>query len=161
MNNNKGFSLVELVIAIAVLAIVMTQIGSLMINCSTLYKNGTYEAELQTEAQRVTQIIEELLVDADVSVTSTSLGGAQNGSDQIVIKRRDSYADKHAASGEKTYTIAMEGYDPTKGYGKLYVSDGVSKSLLADYVEKVVLNTSDVSASNNNIVTLNKKYLIL
>ena len=62
---NKGFTLVEMVIAMGVLTIVMAEVAVLLVNSSKLYFNASRETDLQDQAQRVTTVIEEMLVDAE------------------------------------------------------------------------------------------------
>ncbi len=59
---DKGYTLVEMVVAVAVLLIVFTELGALVINSTTLYRNGSYEVELQEEAQQVILQLEDLLM---------------------------------------------------------------------------------------------------
>lgn len=51
MRNNKGFSLVELLVAIAVAAIVTAGIASLMMQSLSIYSKETVNAKLQTDLQ--------------------------------------------------------------------------------------------------------------
>lgn len=51
MKNNKGFSLVELLVAIAVAGIVTTGIASLMMQSLSMYSKETVNAKLQTDLQ--------------------------------------------------------------------------------------------------------------
>lgn len=51
MKNNKGFSLVELLVAIAVAAIVTAGIASLMMQSLSMYSKETVNAKLQTDLQ--------------------------------------------------------------------------------------------------------------
>lgn len=73
LNHQKGYSLVELLVAMAIFAIVLTQIFAMMVHSARLYKNGTFEVDLQTEAQQFVQQMEELLIDVNVSVNELSL----------------------------------------------------------------------------------------
>ena len=64
MRNNKGYTLVELLVAVAILLIVMAEVGALMFNSQSLYKNGFYEVQVQEESQQVIQQVEDLLMNA-------------------------------------------------------------------------------------------------
>ena len=70
MNNNKGYSLTELLLAIFVLSIVMLGIAGIMRSTSQFYRNGTQEVRVQEEAQLAVNLIEEMLVDADADNAS-------------------------------------------------------------------------------------------
>ncbi len=70
MNNNKGYSLTELLLAIFILSIVMLGIAGIMRSTSQFYRNGTQEVRVQEEAQLAVNLIEEMLVDADADNAS-------------------------------------------------------------------------------------------
>lgn len=62
--NNKGFSLVELVCAVAIFGVATTAIGSAMVVSAQSYSRGTYEVDVQEEAQTATNIVGNLIFDA-------------------------------------------------------------------------------------------------
>ncbi len=47
-NNDHGFTLVELIVAIGVFAIVMAQVSAIVFNCSKLYTKGVEQVDMQT-----------------------------------------------------------------------------------------------------------------
>lgn len=62
--NNKGFSLVELIVAIGILAVVGTIIAFIMTTSSKNYRRMSLEAQMQSEAQLVANMISEYAIDA-------------------------------------------------------------------------------------------------
>lgn len=62
--NNKGLSLVELVCAVAIFGVAATAIGSAMVVSAQSYSRGTYELDVQEEAQTATNIVGNLIFDA-------------------------------------------------------------------------------------------------
>lgn len=62
--NNKGMSLVELVCSVAVLGLATTVVGGAVISSAESYQRGTLEVEVQQEAQLVTNLIGNLIVDS-------------------------------------------------------------------------------------------------
>lgn len=62
--NNKGYSLVELMLTLLIFSVVMVGIGLIMRTTSVSYKDGNAEVTMQTEAQIIANQVEELLVDA-------------------------------------------------------------------------------------------------
>ncbi len=84
MKNNKGYSLAELLVAIAIFSIVMLSIVTVMRNTSISYRNESKEIELQENAQILLSQVEELLVDCqkcknlggviEITDSSTSTG---------------------------------------------------------------------------------------
>lgn len=85
--NNKGFSLVELVCAIAIFGIVLTAIGSAMVVSAQSYSKGTYEIDVQKEAQTTTNLIGNLIVDAVTAEMSYSDAGQKVLTIQNDIKK--------------------------------------------------------------------------
>lgn len=69
--NNRGLSLVELVCAVAIFGVAATAIGSAMVVSAQSYSRGTYELDVQEEAQTATNIVGNLIFDA--------VGATQNG----------------------------------------------------------------------------------
>jgi prepilin-type N-terminal cleavage/methylation domain-containing protein len=68
MKKNKGFSLFEMLVAIAVLAIVMSEVASILSSSQKLYSNGVYEVQLQENAQQVVQLVQDLLCEATTDI---------------------------------------------------------------------------------------------
>lgn len=64
MKNNKGFSLIELIVSIAIMSIVMVIATTMMTNASKFFERQTAEVELQNEAQIVTNYLSEALMEA-------------------------------------------------------------------------------------------------
>ncbi|MGN0326562.1 MAG: prepilin-type N-terminal cleavage/methylation domain-containing protein [Lachnospiraceae bacterium] len=147
MKNNKGYTLVELLISLALLAIIMLEIFGVMQNSSKLYSNGTYEVELQTEAQQVIQQLNELMIDANHSISANY--NPTTSSNDITISNNDAI-----------YTIALSKDDPADEYGMLYytkqdLSGGTSTPgpiPMAEYVNSISLNMLEYE--RNNFVTL-------
>ncbi|MBQ8246817.1 MAG: prepilin-type N-terminal cleavage/methylation domain-containing protein [Lachnospiraceae bacterium] len=135
--NNKGYSLVELLLAIFILALVMAGVVSIMRATSVSYRNGNSEVTVQTEAQIVANQIEELLVDADTSVSYNSSTGIYT----IV---------NHGASHQLKFDSSESTIQYKSGSG--------SWSLMAEYVEGfsidgISTDTSEVACDNK--VTVN------
>ena len=70
--NNKGFSLIELVCAVAIFGLSTAVIGGAMVVSSQSYQRGTIELDVQKEAQSTTNLVGNLLVDA-VNVEATAV----------------------------------------------------------------------------------------
>lgn len=149
MKNNKGYTLVELLVSVALLAIIMVEIFGVMQNSSKLYSNGTYEVELQTEAQQVIQQMNELMIDADHTISANY--NALTNSDDITI----------SFNGVAIYNIILSKSDPKYPYGVLYYTkqdlvDGSTTTPapipMAEYVHSISLNMADYD--QNDFVTL-------
>ncbi len=66
--NNKGFSLVELLIALVIGSILVAGIGSIMIVSSRSFASTSAEAAMQSSAQIVMDHIQDVVVDANQKV---------------------------------------------------------------------------------------------
>lgn len=72
-SNNKGFSLVELLVTIAILSIVTLAVGSAMVSSAKNYSRGNLEVSLQQQSQTTANIISNLVLDATaLSYNSTT-----------------------------------------------------------------------------------------
>ncbi len=91
MKGNKGYSLVELLLAVGVLLLAMAEVGALMINSQRIYKDGYFEVSLQENAQQVVQTVTDLMMNTNekdgISVALSGAGGIQ--SDVITIKTKE------------------------------------------------------------------------
>ena len=125
---NQGMSLVELLVAVAVLGISMIGIVALMNLATRYYSNSNKEVEVQQELQTTFAMVSNMIVDANGSVTfDTSTKTAT-----IVNK-------------QKKYVVTLSG---TNLYAKEFLATATitdikaPENLLADKVESFSLNTS-------------------
>lgn len=153
MKNNKGYTLVELLIAMAIFAVVMAEVCNMMQQSSKLYLNGTYEIDLQTEAQQIVQQMEELLIDANVSVNvlPSSVGLSVN--------------DVEIVNHDVTYLIRYTQPNPSVSYGNIYLTvsgaSAASNALMGEYVESLSLNMAEYETASKitlEIALRNDKY---
>ena len=117
--NNRGLTLVELIISIAISTIVVGAIASLMISGSQNYSSSKSETSLQMTAQETMSRISDLVVDANRNITYR-VKEADGGSYVNVIK--DSVYD----------TLAAAAVTPTS-------DSGVEKELIVYSRDKIYL----------------------
>ncbi len=144
---NKGFTLVELLVSMGVFAIVMVQIGNLIVNSTRLYQRGTLEVDLQSEAQHALQIMEEFMIDATVSVNSVS-GMTLNlttlaeesttvsGTSLTTIYTHDRYLDEDCVY---KFFVAKTDDDVT---GQLYLYSDAGGSITVEAVSNYIASVS-------------------
>lgn len=65
MKNNKGISLIELVVAIGIMSIVMLIITEMLVNATRFFERQSSNVELQNEAQIVTNYLTEAIMEAN------------------------------------------------------------------------------------------------
>ncbi len=146
LKRNKGFTLVELLVSMCILAIVMVELMALMFNSSKLYKNGAYEVSLQSEAQQIIQQFEELAIDADTSVS-------YNEAAKIITITNSAAYDSYEIS---LSPIAGKDYNDLL----LKVNSNPSQ-IMGEYVKSVSLdmaNYDDASRARLIIEMQNDKY---
>ncbi len=69
--NHKGFTLVELICTIAIFSIVISGVGSAMVISARSYRNGNVELDLQQQAQITSNLLTNLILDADKVVDAS------------------------------------------------------------------------------------------
>lgn len=138
--DRRGFSLVELLCAVGILATITTAIGGAMVVSSTTYKQGTEEVNLQKSAQFTANLIEELIVDATNAVNFDA------STKTLVIENTD-----------YTHTIVLAGNDLQ--YSRKHTITGAAdaSSILAENVSDFYVDTSDFAESRNAQVQLKMK----
>ncbi|GEM_PF-1043144 len=101
--NNKGLTLMELICAIAILAIVTASIGSVMVVSARSYQRDSDEVSLQQEAQVTANQIADLVIDSTAGVSYTCPLGAYLSED-------DARAAGAPAGGDRTLSIDGNGH---------------------------------------------------
>ena len=66
--NNRGFSMTELLVAIAIMGVVSLTIYSFMIVGSQFYGKQASDADIQTEAQKIANTVTNLIIDCEANV---------------------------------------------------------------------------------------------
>lgn len=141
--NDKGYTLVELLLSIAILGIIMAQVGRIMMSTTQLYLNGNMEVNLQTDAQQVIQMFEELAIDCDKSISF-------DGTSTITI------TNKPTSTYLNNYEIKLI-KDAGKEYGDLWLvlkntsNEIKSTQLMANNVAAINLE-KNTFAENSRVV---------
>ncbi|MCR5011409.1 MAG: type II secretion system GspH family protein [Lachnospiraceae bacterium] len=151
-NSDKGYTLVELLVAMAILVIMLMEVYAVMTNSSTIYRKGNYEVQLQTEAQQVVQQLEDLMVDCNGSIEYVSANKTLTISSNVI----------DPSTNAATSTICTIKYEPANpGYGVYfgtltYQKTGMPAAIpFADYVEDFDV---DMSSYTNDNVTVYIKF---
>lgn len=175
LDNNKGYSLVELMIAMAVFMVIFVEIMAFMNSSQRFYMNSAFEVELQTEAQQVVQQLEEIFIDAQVKggvkVTNVSVSGGSVRTSSAPELPTSSYDDfVNVNIGEKftvewdantTYEFELReaGYDP---YAYLWmakfdpsdVAAAKDWQLMGEYVNNITIDTSDFDDASRVVISV-------
>lgn len=125
--NHKGFTLVELICTIAIFSIVITGVGSAMVISARSYRNGNVELDLQQQAQITSNLLTNLIIDADRVVSAS-------GSTLTV--------EKVESGVTVTYTVYLDGDQI------VYQKDGSTPQTLAEHVTGFAVSNA---AGNDNV----------
>ena len=128
--NNKGLSLVELIVTIAIMSIISVGIAAAVVSSTKSYTTGSSEVDLQQEVQNITNILNNLVMDAN-EAKNAGVGGTATGSESLFIE----------SSNGDYYVIAAEEVDGAK-HLKFYelnddysVAEGYTLSTYVDTFE--------------------------
>lgn len=168
---NRGFTLVEVVIAIAMLTVVGGAITSFIVASQKQYNMGSAESDLQYEAQLVVNQFQELVIDAAKGVSYAYNGTLNEGSVSGLIID-DSAVDAATIVNTKEFHV----YDVDKYYKlswdttskKLFFFEyekdepdpaSVTGHLLAEYVTGFSVDLRDVGKNRTvkYMITLKKE----
>lgn len=132
--DNRGFTFIEMLVAVSILAIVMVSLAFIMSYSSRNYRNINEEVTLQTEAQIIINQMNDLILEG--------------------------YNVKFDPSGELTiyqenitYVILLDTIKHQLDFKK-FTSDGIqigNKELLGKYVEEIQVVDTGADDSNNQI----------
>lgn len=125
--NQRGFTLVELICTIAIFSIVITGVGSAMVISARSYRNGNVELDLQQQAQITSNLLTNLIIDADRVVDAS-------GSTLTV--------EKIESGATVTYTVYLDGDQI------VYQKDGSTPQTLAEHVTGFAVSNA---AGNDNV----------
>lgn len=134
---NKGYTLFELMVSVAIFALIMVGIISLMRTSSIFYMGGQSEVRLQEEAQIALNQIEDLLIDTNDKVATVD--GTDGARVYSVHKADGVYGLKQ--SGDQLF------------YKKLSsgsISDDAGWVLMADGVENFKIDGIDYTGGNRD-----------
>lgn len=96
--DNRGLSLVELICAMAILSIIGTIVGGILVVSAKSYDTGINEAELQQEAQMVVNQINDLVIDTTATESVTF-----DGTTLTIPEGTKTHYVKYDASAKKLY----------------------------------------------------------
>lgn len=145
--SSLGFTIIELITAIAITAVLGVSVGLFMSTSSKTYTRLSVEAQLQSEAQLVANMINELAIDSyDAASTTTESFGYESDAGKILIL--DSTVDgatKQYIIGRKAASKELylaERTDNGSGWGT------VTEALLGSYIADFTVDTSRVESEN-------------
>ncbi|MGN0431662.1 MAG: type II secretion system protein J [Lachnospiraceae bacterium] len=152
--DNRGLSLVELVCAMAILGLIGTAVGSVMVVSANNYQRGNNEVTLQQEAQMTANQLENLVVDATEQIKYTCTVG---GTEYECVNEADALSygavvggDRklQIQKGDRLYVVAYQSANQQIVYSEYIVApDGSTSAVATDQLmtENVTAFSADLS----------------
>ncbi len=179
LKNNKGFSLVELIVVVLITGILMMAVGVFMSTSRAAFITVHISATLQEEAMTVERVLSEYMMEAfdygleeDVSITGTSYkadvlwilakenDGVSGAKDPIYFFVRDREKNElRFCKGED----GMAGDSGIASEGNTKIKDncyGTKEkfSLVAEHIKSIAINKSKHQADGTDLVVLEIEY---
>lgn len=130
--NNRGMTLVEMIVAFAILGIVSTSIFSMMLTGTKTYTKLTNTVKVQYDTQLVTAKLEKHLMNCDDKISWN------NNSLVIIDKERFVNAEENYDIKKTAHVFYLDGSELKYGVGALDETNGtvtVNVNLLAEHVK--------------------------
>ena len=113
---NAGFSLVEIIVALAIMSLVTLAIGSFLTVSQRSYTNGATETDLQYESQLLANTLQDLVIDVNRGITYTYSAKLADDSEELGDKiHTDTDIYAHIPADElqnyKEYTKSLYVYN--------------------------------------------------
>lgn len=139
LKNNKGMSLVEVIIAVAIISIVLATVMAFMVAGTKLFGRSNNQIEMQEQAQLTLNNIENRIIDAQLGATFSDSGNyhiltIMNNSDKEYIFWVEGTNTDH----DNKIFYDTSGTSDTKDATNLSLNEVLAKNV---YKFKVVLNT--------------------
>lgn len=114
-NTNKGFTLIELIVTVAIIAIFSGVILMFVTTGSNTYRSTSSTAKVQMETQETFDRIEDMIIDVNRSLYYANVSGKSIGSE---IKDDIKKSGEGNSTGDKTFIVCNEyqNSDGSNGY---------------------------------------------
>lgn len=150
--NNKGYTLVELIVAMLIGAIVMLAAAGFMSVGSNLFRNGSSEVNLLLESETALNFVSDLLKESKDYTYYPSVATSKGRYKVLIVNAKDSGTDylNLIIFNEQKSLLCFEKYEMT--YNSL---EEISLSEIKDLCDKSGLNDYLATYVKNFIVTPN------
>ncbi len=161
--NNRGFSLVELLVSVAIMSIVMLIITAMLTNASRFFEKQSAQIELQNEAQVITNYLTESVMEAsgmEFVITDPSTGSGiyrlygVDPSTGAITGKGDQRLLYYDASTFSLYIVSFDAGDPIPDpstYASIgyLISDGI-QSFSMDVDKGPVTDPNETTATESD-----------
>lgn len=118
---NKGFTLIEMIVTVAIIAIFSGVVVTFIGTGSSVYRSTSSSSKVQMETQETFDKIEDLIIDTNRSLYYAYGSGSEIGA-QITNDIKEKGGDGTNSSENKTF-IACNEYENSDGKTSLYIYD--------------------------------------
>jgi len=148
--NNKGFSLLEVLVALAITGIVATLVMTLISTSSSMFHKESNTLDIQNQLQETSNKINDVLQEAtSLTMTSTVAAGQSvlviyNGTDVVSEEESTAEGDEETvdASTDKIIPRYIIWFKPSTGTGSIYI---INKAMYPgiDHLDELLTEGSD------------------
>lgn len=161
MSNNKGLSLVELLVTMAIMSIVTAGIGTAVVSATRSYTNDSVEVDMQTDGQNLTNILTNLIIDSTKCSNSASDSEVANFNNLYITSVPEDVTTTVTTDGHETsvtnqvFTYYVIKFDESNNrilYGSSTVDyiDAANESNLVTLAENVKSFSADASSFSDD-----------
>lgn len=144
---NQGFSLVELLVSVAILSIVLLVVTTAMVTGSKNFTRGNADAGMQREAQLLVNQIEDMIIDSNAGINFVAVADGRElvlyNTTEVAGSFTEEVVKWHADDNKLTYSKWSVTYDDVAGK---YVRNGAAlydNELLAQNISDFSVDLSD------------------
>lgn len=155
---NKGFSMLELIIAIGIMGVIVLVVGIMMTTSSSTYNRLSADAQLQSEAQIVANSISNLAIDAykanndlsDAAYSGLSFdkGAKTDAQKSLILESKNETTETRYIIGLNDTEKTLYYYQQSKAVTDADWGTISAGQLLAEHVSDFTVDTSRVDADN-------------
>ena len=161
--NNRGLTLVELLVSITILTIVVGAAMSFFVHAINLYHRGSQEANLQNEAQLTMTQLQSMVVNASHGV-SVGVGSPSLSGNNLYVYNRETdatgvnqYKVTHVyQDGEKLMYCYMN-YSLNPDGSSSLSADKENPLVLSEYIENFMVDLTQLQSKNSIDIQLDFK----
>lgn len=158
IKNNKGLSLVEVIISVAIVSIVLVTITSFMVTGTKMFGTSSNEIQLQQDAQLVLNNIENRIVDAQLGAAYEAEISATGGDCSVltILNEKENEYIFWVTSEKKIYYVSDSASTPQTGE-QIYNARTGAEVLAEDIedfsveVKKSMVGTSQKGSPKANV----------
>lgn len=151
--NDKGFSLVELLVALAIASIVLVALFALISNSTRSFRKQTISAQLQNDADiTLNQLETDILQTRKLNISKVNNSSGDLTREVLTLAT----ATKDPSTGSET--ISPFSYEYRSSDKTIYLVNGTLESVVCQNVDevKIELDGTKDSANNDNLADADK-----